>query len=194
MQTFDNSASLVIGAGAGRLDNWQVRYNAFENAPDVANLSGDGDSEWKGNLGGGNGCIAAFTYSYNVGETCGGTGEVPISPAVNTASHPDQAPFYADAPDDDFHLVSGADAIDAGDPDDYPATDVAGAARRTPDAGAYAYIYPANLWIDNTAGSSALARPPPARMTTEQRAQAHRGVQRRQRRQCDQHRRLRRRR
>ena len=26
-------ASLVIGAGAGRLDNWQVRYNTFENAP-----------------------------------------------------------------------------------------------------------------------------------------------------------------
>ena len=131
-QAWHSSASLVVGAGAGRLDNWQVRYNTFENAPDVANLSGDGDSEWKGNLGGGNGCIAAFTYSYNVGETCGGTGEVPVSPAVNTASFPNQAPFYADAPDDDFHLVSGADAIGAGDPLDHPGFDLDGVSRATP--------------------------------------------------------------
>ena len=120
-QAFSNAAALDIGSGVGQLDDWDVRHNTFETAPSVASLSGTG-SEWKGNLGGGNGCVAAFAYSYNVGETCAGTGDVPVSPAVNTAAHPDQAPFYGD----DLHLGTGSAAIGAANPADHPATDLEG--------------------------------------------------------------------
>ena len=88
----DRGRSRPIGQLAGPLQHVRERPRTSPTSPATAS------SEWKGNLGGGNGCIAAFTYSYNVGETCSGTGEVPVSPAVNTSSFPNQAPFYVDAP------------------------------------------------------------------------------------------------
>ena len=151
-QDFGGASTLEIASSVGQLDDWDVRYNTFETATNVANLSGTG-SDWKGNLGGGNGCVAAFTYSYNVGETCGGTGDVPVSPAVNTPSVPDQAPFYVDAPGDDFHLGAGSAAIGAGAAADHPATDLEGHIRLTPDAGAHAYLHIAELWIDADGGT-----------------------------------------
>jgi hypothetical protein len=76
-------------------------------------------------------------YSYNVGDTCGGTGDTPVANAANDATHPNQAPFYVNAPGGDFHLNSTAAAINRGDPSNCPATDFDGQARSQPcDAGA----------------------------------------------------------
>jgi hypothetical protein len=47
---------------------------------------------------------------------------------------------YRNPDNHDFSLVSGSPAIDAGDPSDHPATDIAGLGRRgAPDAGAYEF-------------------------------------------------------
>jgi chitodextrinase len=137
------SCSFKIGSGANyqiTLNNWLVRYNTFENAPCVDELPGSG-SQWYGNLGG-IACVKAFSYRYNVGQTCGGTGDLTVAPAVNDGAHPNQAPFYVNAPAGDFHLKPGAAAIDKGDPGSYPATDKDGKARPVgsrADAGAYEY-------------------------------------------------------
>jgi hypothetical protein len=134
------SCSVHLGSGFNTQNTWYgwiVRYNTFENDPCVDNQPGSG--QWYGNLGGID-CIAAFTYKYNVGHTCGGTGETAIANATNDAAHPNQAPFYINAPAGDFHLKPGAAAINKGDPTRYPPTDKDGNTRplgTAPDAGAY---------------------------------------------------------
>lgn len=136
-----SSCAFKIGAGAGnqnRIDGWRVHYNTFETGPCVDDLPG-GSSTWIGNLGG-IACVEAFRYRHNVGETCGGMGDVVVRRAVNSRSAPNQAPFYVDAPRGNFRLRAGAAAVDRGDPGSYPRLDgdrkrrpVGGA----PDAGAY---------------------------------------------------------
>jgi hypothetical protein len=100
-----------------------------------------GSSEWYGNLGAID-CVPAFTYSYNVGETCGGKGEVSVKNATNDAQNRNRAPFYVNAPANDFHLRAGAAAIDRGNPKAHPPTDKSRKRRpvgRAPDAGAYEF-------------------------------------------------------
>ena len=134
------SCAFKIGSGAGnqnRLDGWRVHYNTFETGPCVDELPGSGT--WIGNLGGIS-CVRAFTYRHNVGETCGGRGDLRVGRAVNSRSAPNQAPFYVDAPGGNFRLRAGSAAINRGDPVTFPKQDgdrkrrpVGGA----PDAGAY---------------------------------------------------------
>ncbi len=135
------SCAFKIGSGAGnqnRIDGWRVHYNTFETGPCVDDLPG-GASTWVGNLGG-IACVRAFSYRHNVGETCGGLGDVKVGRSVNSRSAPNQAPFYIDAPHANFRLRAGVAAINRGDPGTYPRLDgdrkrrpVGGA----PDAGAY---------------------------------------------------------
>jgi hypothetical protein len=135
------SCAFKIGSGASnqnRLDGWRVHYNTFETGPCVDDLPG-GSSTWIGNLGGIE-CVHAFTYRHNVGETCGGPGEIKVARAVNSKVAPNQAPFYVDAPSGNFRLRAGAAAIDRGDPRTYPRLDGDRKRRprgRMPDAGAY---------------------------------------------------------
>ncbi len=135
------SCTFKIGSGAAnqnRLDGWRIHYNTFETGACVDELPGGGNT-WIGNLGG-IACVRAFTYRHNVGETCGGRGDVKIARAVNSKVAPNQAPFYIDAPRGNFRLRAGAAAIDRGDRGTFPRLDgdrkrrpVGGA----PDAGAY---------------------------------------------------------
>jgi hypothetical protein len=142
-QAWHASCAFKIGSGANgqnTLYGWTVRYNTFEVGTCVDNLPG-GSSRWIGNLGGIE-CVSAFTYRYNVGETCGGVGDFPVSPATNDAQHQNQAPFYVNAPAVDFHLRAGSAAIDRGDLSNYPPTDRDGRTRPigpAPDSGAYEY-------------------------------------------------------
>jgi hypothetical protein len=144
-----NGASFVIPNGAGgqnQVTNWVVRYNTFETPPDFGSTPGTGDdngsAHYYGNLGADGACGAReWTYSYNVGETCRGVGEVAIRGATNSSGRPNQAPFYVDAPAGDFTLKPRSAARDRGDPRRYPRADVEGGHRplRAPDAGAYEY-------------------------------------------------------
>ena len=96
---------------------------------------------WVGNLGG-IACMSGFTYRYNVGQTCGGTGEHRVPNAVNSRARPNAAPFYVNAPAGDFHLKAGAAAIDRGDPNTYPRRDRSKRLRAVgsaPDAGAFEF-------------------------------------------------------
>jgi hypothetical protein len=148
--TLDNTGgwhsgpSLLLGGGFNNQNTWfgwTVRYNTFETDPFVGDAPGGG-SRWYGNLGGID-CSSAFTYSYNVGETCGGKGEVLVRNATNDRTHRNRAPFYVNAPAGDFRLRPGALAIDRGDPGAHPAVDKLRKRRpagRAPDAGAYEFI------------------------------------------------------
>jgi chitodextrinase len=133
--------AFYVGSGyndQNTLHGWTVRYNTFESGVFVDDLPGGGSS-WYGNLGGID-CASAFTYSYNVGQTCGGKNEVPLRTATNDASAPNRVPFYVNAPAGDFRLRAGAAAIDRGNPSAYPRTDKSRKRRpigRAPDAGAY---------------------------------------------------------
>jgi hypothetical protein len=137
------SCAFKIGSGyngQNTLNGWIYRYNTSEVDVCVDNLPGGGSS-WVGNLGGIE-CVSAFTYRYNVGQTCGGVGDYPVSPAVNTRENPNQAPFYVNAPALDFHLRPGSAAIDRGDPLNFPPTDRDGWIRPVgpaPDSGAYEF-------------------------------------------------------
>jgi hypothetical protein len=111
-QSFHPSCALNVGEGVGRLDGWRIRRNTFENAPCVEDLPGDGTSVWSANLGG-IACVDAFAYRDNVGETCGGPGDRPVSPAVNVPEAPNQAPFYVDAPGGDYRVRPGVPAAGA---------------------------------------------------------------------------------
>lgn len=78
------------------------------------------------------GCVAGVIYRYNIWSdaTCGSTDR----------SGP---PGYVDVAAFDLNLRAGAAAIDAGDPEDAPDTDIDGVARpqgAKPDAGASEYI------------------------------------------------------
>lgn len=136
--TFHPGCALVIGStSTTTYENWQIRYNTFETCWDIGAPPGSGGSAVVGNLGG-HACRRGFRYRYNVGTTCGGTGDLSVEPAVNTARSPDAAPFYVDAPGGDLRLRAASPAIGRGDPADYPAVDKDGVTRRTPpDAGAY---------------------------------------------------------
>jgi chitodextrinase len=142
------SCSFKIGSGANNQNTvvgWIVRYNTFEVAPCVDHTPAGGDTgaaQWYGNLGGISVCVTEFVYRYNVGQTCGGTGDFAVGLAVNDAAHPNQVPFYANAPGGDFHLIGGAAAINRADPGNFPAVDKDGNRRpvgAAPDAGAYEY-------------------------------------------------------
>jgi chitodextrinase len=134
--------ALLIGSGYNNqntLYGWIVRYNTFETGVLVDDLPG-GSSSWYGNVGGVD-CVRAFTYHHNVGGTCGGTGDLSVSPATNSATSPNQVPFYVNAPAGDFHLKAGTVPINKADPANHPATDRDGVPRTdgAPDAGAYEY-------------------------------------------------------
>ncbi len=85
-----------------------------------------------GNIGAVASCTRGVEYSHNIWRAakCAGTDRRmsgAMSQFVNPAGH-------------DWHLKRGAAAINAGDPNDYPATDRDGLARRgAPDAGAHEY-------------------------------------------------------
>jgi chitodextrinase len=141
--SWHSSCPLRVGSGYNGQNTtygWIVRYNTFEVGPCVDRLAGSG--QWYGNLGGIDCAASQFVFRYNVGETCGGTGEFAVSPATNYAAKPNQAPFYVNAPGGNFHLVAGAAPINRGDPTRYPLTDGDGKSRpvgAAPDAGSYEY-------------------------------------------------------
>jgi uncharacterized repeat protein (TIGR01451 family) len=92
------------------------RDSEFTNTKVVGNLIGRSDF-----------CPAGVSYSYNVttGITCS-----PSDRAVSTFAYVDEA-------GGDYHLTPLSEAINAGDPADFAATDIDGDARSgTPDAGA----------------------------------------------------------
>jgi len=143
-QIWHSSCSVYFGPGANNqntLVGWSVRYNTFENAPCVADGLPTRDGTWIGNLGGIT-CMRGFTYRYNVGETCGGTGDFRVPNAVNSQARPNSAPFYLGAPAGDFRLKAGSAAINRGDPKTYPRFDRAKRRRAmgsAPDAGAFEF-------------------------------------------------------
>jgi hypothetical protein len=134
-------------SGQNQVNNWVVRYNTFEVPPSIARTPGGGDDNgsalWYGNLGGIGGCgNPEWRFSYNVGQVCGGPGDVSVANAVNSRNAPNQAPFYMNAPGGDFHLKAGVAAINRGDGSRYPSMDNDGKARPVggmPDAGAYEF-------------------------------------------------------
>jgi hypothetical protein len=146
--SWHEGASFVIPAGAGgqnQVNNWVVRYNTFEVAPDIANTPGGGDDNhsalFYGNLGADPDCnLPEWTISYNVGSTCGALGERWVANAVNNGNFPNQAPFYVDALTQNFHLKPGTNqAVNIGAPI-YPARDLDGNTRPfgpSVDASAY---------------------------------------------------------
>jgi hypothetical protein len=131
--------------GQNQVNNWVIRYNTFEVSPVItrtpSTADDNGSARFYGNLGADGDCgIPEWTYSYNVGETCGGKGEVQVRPGINASSRPNQAPFYVDAPRLDFRLRPGAAAIDRADPIGFPRVDADGINAplgAAPDAGAY---------------------------------------------------------
>ena len=86
--TWHDGAAFVIPNGANgqnQVNNWVVRYNTFEVPPLITSTPStaddNGSARFYGNLGADGACgIPEWTYSYNVGETCGGKGEVRVRP------------------------------------------------------------------------------------------------------------------
>ena len=139
------SCALLVGWGfndQNTVKGWIVRYNTFETSPCTTSTPAGGDTasgRWYGNLGGID-CAPEWVYRYNVGETCGGTGEVKVANAVNSRSNPNIAPFYLDAPRGNFRLRAGAAPINRGDRTLFPRRDAdrrLRPAKGAPDAGAY---------------------------------------------------------
>ena len=81
-------AAFVVGNGANgqnQVNDWVIRYNTFEVPPVIestpSTADDNGSARFYGNLGADGACgIPEWTYSYNVGETCGGKGEVQVRP------------------------------------------------------------------------------------------------------------------
>lgn len=135
-------SALHIGAngpaGANQqLNNWDVRYNSLCNTG-IEGARTSINSEWVGNVGG-IGCVSGATYRYNVGETCGGSNSVTVSPSTYDGVAPEPT-FFISEPLYNFRLSPGSPGINAGDPTDFPAADHDGAVRSNPpDAGAYEF-------------------------------------------------------
>jgi hypothetical protein len=120
------------------LTGWVVRNNTFENSSSVGTSNRRAvNSRWVGNLGSWD-CVAGMTYRYNVGRACSAQDKA-VSPASSGPSQP--AAFgWRNPAAYDFTLTAGSPAINAGDPNDAPATDRAGNPRNgVPDAGAFEY-------------------------------------------------------
>jgi chitodextrinase len=137
----------IVGGnnGTNAVNNWVVRFNTFECGISVGTPSSADDNhsaKWYGNLGTDPGCGAPeWTMSYNVGAVCSSSpGSVVVANGVNSSGSPNQAPFYVDAPNHNFHLKAGVNAaVNVGAPT-YPAVDRDGNARpfgASVDAGAY---------------------------------------------------------
>jgi hypothetical protein len=144
-QRFHDGCSFYLARGQNNqntVSGWVVRYNTFEVPPclDPTPTAGDtGAAKWYGNLGSDGRCIPEFVFRFNVGETCGGAGEISVARATNDSAHPNQAPFYVDAPASNFELRRGSVAINRGDPDAFPPNDGTRRPRligSAPDAGA----------------------------------------------------------
>jgi hypothetical protein len=121
---------------ADPMNGWVVRNNTFEQTARIAPESAGG-SRWVGNLGDWE-CVSGFQYSHNVGKRCGATDKA-VSPASSNSSRT-AALGWVNPGAYDFHLTSGSPAINAGDPNDYPALDREGLVRDSqPDAGAHEY-------------------------------------------------------
>jgi hypothetical protein len=146
--SWHEGSSFVIPAGSSgnnQVNNWVVRYNTFEVPPQIYRTPGTGDDNgsalFYGNLGADPSCnLPEWTLSYNVGTTCGRPGEIFVPNATNTRQFPNQAPFYVNALQQDFHLRSGTNAaVNFGAPI-FPPLDLDGNTRPfgpSVDAGAY---------------------------------------------------------
>jgi hypothetical protein len=122
---------------ADPMSNWVVRNNTFESSAYVAPDRGSNGARWVGNIGSWD-CKSGVAYSFNVGDTCGGSGKS-VSPSSSSQGSP--APFgWVNPSAYDFHLRSDSVAVNAGIPNDAPARDREGKARNgAPDAGAYEF-------------------------------------------------------
>jgi hypothetical protein len=108
-------------------ENIDIRYNSGLQ-PFLVDDGAATGVEWVGNLAPRpqSACYASQTFRHNVwnGADC--------SPTDQNA-----APHFVDPQATDLHLLPSSPAIGAGDPNDYPATDIDGQPRDTnPDAGA----------------------------------------------------------
>ncbi|HEY3006138.1 MAG TPA: right-handed parallel beta-helix repeat-containing protein, partial [Kribbellaceae bacterium] len=147
-QRWHDGCSFYLAGGQNNQNTvlgWVVRYNTFEVPPclDPTPPGGDnGAGKWYGNLGSDGRCIPEFVFRYNVGETCGSVGEIEVTHATNDSTHPNQAPFYVNAPAGNFQLRRGSIAINRGDPTTFPPRDGTLRSRligSAPDAGAYEF-------------------------------------------------------
>jgi hypothetical protein len=125
------------GSGGDPMNGWVVRNNTFESPAFISSSGGSNGTRWVGNVGSWD-CKSGIIYRYNVGDTCGGSGKS-VSPSSSSASQ--TAPFgWVNPAAYNFHLTASSVAINAGDPNDAPATDREGKPRNgTPDAGAYEF-------------------------------------------------------
>jgi hypothetical protein len=138
--------SLTQGNGdSNSWAGWIVRHNTFECDGVVVQTTttadDNGSALWYGNLGFDPACSnPEWTSSYNVGTVCNSkTGNDVVANALNTSTAQNQAPFYVDAPGNNFHLNSSSAAIDQGNTAQYPPTDIDNQNRylgSAPDAGA----------------------------------------------------------
>ena len=130
--------------GAG-LRNARVVNNTFENSVILDNNgSGPWSGVWANNVGGGWSCLTGVTYRNNVGKVCDASDKA-VSP-VSSCGPPAcssliTAPYkWANPAAEDFHLLAGSPAIDAGSAQYAPPLDRDGKARNgAPDAGAYEF-------------------------------------------------------
>jgi hypothetical protein len=116
---------------------WVVRNNTFENEVAIAPDAGANGTRWVNNIGSWD-CKPGITFSHNVGTKCSASDKA-VSPAASSSTQ--AAPMGWVSPSTyDFHLRSTSPAVDAGDPNDFPAKDRDGRTRTgTPEAGAYEF-------------------------------------------------------
>lgn len=130
------------------LDHIRIAYNTFETPVNTVSVAGISPgaingSEWVGNIGEWN-CIEGMEYRHNVGTVCGETDTAMDPPSTHRnplwADSRTSAALFRDPLRNDLRLEAGSPAIDAGDPEDFPATDNLGRTRSNPPtAGALEY-------------------------------------------------------
>jgi Bacterial TSP3 repeat len=126
-------------------ENVRVVNNTFENSLILGSVgSGPYSGVWANNIGGGWSCLAGVTYRNNVGKVCDASDKA-VSP-VSSCGPPAcssliTAPYkWANPAAEDFHLLAGSPAIDAGSAQYAPPLDRDGKPRNgAPDAGAYEF-------------------------------------------------------